>query len=633
MSKVVNTDLTEVQKKALRDWLKTEYTDLSLMLNGFFECVKTHQIEFGDSGDNLHLEREMRETIQKIRNELKELLNIGDKGSIVVKSNLIQFFDANLCFDYKRIFPLIAKTEIQFIHCNFSSTKEDLPIGWEGSGRVFEKRLFFHDCTFGEFISFSSSIFKEVVEFNNSTFMNSCDFHECTFEKNACFYGVDFKGVPNFSQANFLQKINLVNTNLNFSFEECQELVKKERRDDRRVNTLKMGKPITGAQIANDFRDSFRLFKGNLIDEHNQLDAANYRKIELYFKEIEMEENMENKKSKKFGWKIIKEKTLWLYNKLSELIFPKELPEYIEYGLLKFYRKISDHHLRLFDIVNIFVFFVAFHSLFVFGITKTLENYLLLGTKEEINYIVYTVLGSIVGICLIIVFYLLSQRKQIYIDILKRFIVGFLIFGFFLYLLMAKITSIDFRNQVVLHIVLFGLVALYCLIFFVLYLISKCTFLKNILYFFSYILFMIFFVLRPHIVAPVLGIFQEQKMDNVVLEKYIQTTKFSELEIIVKRCEALDRQIDWTHDRFQQVRQVLLKHSDEFLLGGECPKQEKNQDPMIYEDEVKKVSIMALKNTILNKALKAINMIYFIGIVLLLFSLVKTARKNSIVPS
>lgn len=317
-TKMIDTNLTDEQKNALQKWSTKNNKDLTIMLNEFFECVQTHQIKFSDSGENQCLAQEMKESIQKIKHELKKLLDIKKEDSIFVKSSLIQIFDEKLCFECEKIFTLISKVEIQFIHCEFFATKENFPIGWEGSGRVFEKKLFFHDCTFKEFISFSSSTFKEAIEFNNSTFVGSVDFHESTFEKNACFYGVNFGGVPNFSQANFLQKVNLVNTDLNFSFEKCREIVEKEkeRRINQRIKTLKMGKPIVGAKIANDFRDSFRLFKGNLIDEHNQLDAANYRKIELYFKEIEMEESLE-----KFNWEVLKKNNQKLFGKLNNF-FP-----------------------------------------------------------------------------------------------------------------------------------------------------------------------------------------------------------------------------------------------------------------------------------------------------------------------
>lgn len=635
MSSIINTDLTEIQKKALQDWFDTKNTDLALMLNGFFECVKTHQIEFGDSGDNQHLEQEIRESIQKIKEEIKTFLRI-EEGSIVVKSSVIQIFDAKLCFDYRKIYPLIAKAEIQFIHCQFLTTKEDLPIGWEGSGRVFEKKLFFHDCVFEEFVSFSSSVFKEAVEFNNSAFVSSVDFHECIFEKNACFYGVDFKGVPNFSQAKFLQKINLVNTNLNFSFEECRKFVEneKKRRIERRGETLKMGKPITGAQIANDFRDSFRLFKGNLIDGHNQLDATNYRKIELYFKEIEMEEGLENPK-KQFDWGILVEKIQKFYIRVSESIFPREMPMYVEYNLVKFYRKISDHHFGLFDIANIFVFFVAFHSIFVFGTMWGAKNFLLYGTDTEIRWIAIMLFCSIVGIIVFCIFYVF-HRKKIGLDIFIR-LAFLLLFSIFVYRFFQPLISrpeyVDLKNQLMLFTLSFGLVASYCLFFLFFYFMFKCRFLKNLFYFLSYPCFLFFFVTEPYIVAPVLGVFQGQKTDNVILEKYIQTTNFSEVKDLVQSCKILNQQIDWTHDQFQQVRQVLLKHSDEFLLNGECFKKKDGEDQKTYEIEVRKVSIMVLKNIVLNNALKTINMIYFIVVVLLLFSLVKTARKNSIVPS
>lgn len=622
MNKVINTDLTEVQKTALQDWLRAEYTDLPLMLNSFFERVKTHQIDFEDSGENQHLAQEVRNSIQRIKEKLKILLNTEKDGSIVVKSSLIQIFDAHLCFEYRRIFPLISKTEIQFVNCEFPTTKEDLPIGWEGSGRVFEKRLFFHDCTFGDFISFSSSIFKEVVEFNNSTFMNSCDFHECTFEKNACFYGVDFKGVPNFSQANFLQKINLVNTNLNFSFEECKKLVEseKERRINQRANTIKMGKPITGAQIANDFRDSFRLFKGNLIDEHNQLDATNYRKIELYFKEIEMKEAIkargDGEEDKQDSCELkVSQKIRRLYKRLEAKInfLSWNISTIIEQNLLYFYRTLSDHHTDLTRSINATIAYIAFNCIFLLLFKNIIG--VLGGDSKDIEKTASVLLFFYVGIIVLCLSYFLCKTGVKKTIANHAFWISLCLFVF-LFVFLAQ------RNDFFLVPFVLMAIFFYLLMLYFYFRIMKFIITRSIFVSLAYVAFIVFFCLNPYIVAPVLENSDKSEMYNYFMKEYIQNTSFDRLKGVVQQCEKLDRQIDWSRNQYSQIKQVLLGGSTILLTDEICANQT-NLD----------LSITVFKNWIFNNVLKIIHVVYSIVLALFVFSLIKTARKNSIIPS
>ncbi|EAI2978449.1 hypothetical protein E2809_07570 [Campylobacter coli] len=161
---------------------------------------------------------------------------------------------------------------------------------------------------------FMSGNFKNEARFDNSIFKDYVDFHECEFKKTACFYGVRFDKTPNFSQAIFKENLNVVNTNLNFTFGNLQERIKQEYKD---FNKTKEKKSLD--KFANDFRDSFRTFKNALIKDNNLLDASNFHKYELYCKELELK-----------------------FKKLK--IFSRE---WIEKWQLFFYRKLCDHHTDL----------------------------------------------------------------------------------------------------------------------------------------------------------------------------------------------------------------------------------------------------------------------------------------------
>ncbi|HEB7570673.1 TPA: pentapeptide repeat-containing protein, partial [Campylobacter coli] len=146
----------------------------------------------------------------------------------------------------------------------------------------------------------------------------------------ACFYGVKFDKTPNFSQAIFKGNLNVVNTNLNFTFDNLEEKIKQEYGSYKSQRIAKEAGVIPNLyqeksldKFANDFRDSFRNFKSTLIKDNNLLDASNFHKYELYCKELELK----NKKD-------------------------KTLKDRIDKWQLSFYRKLCDHHTDILQSLN-----------------------------------------------------------------------------------------------------------------------------------------------------------------------------------------------------------------------------------------------------------------------------------------
>ncbi|EAJ3860987.1 pentapeptide repeat-containing protein [Campylobacter jejuni] len=193
----------------------------------------------------------------------------------------------------------------------------------------FKKEVYFKNNDFKQ-VFFRNSKFNNNIHFNNSIFKDYADFHECEFEKTACFYGVKFDKTPNFSQAIFKGNLNAVNTNLNFTFDDLQERIKQEYAFYETQRTAKEAGVIPNLyqeksldKFANDFRDSFRIFKNALIKDNNLLDASNFHKYELYCKEIELK----NKKGKTFK-------------------------DVVDRWQLLFYRKLCDHHTDILQSLN-----------------------------------------------------------------------------------------------------------------------------------------------------------------------------------------------------------------------------------------------------------------------------------------
>ncbi|HEF1032507.1 TPA: hypothetical protein R9D36_001581, partial [Campylobacter coli] len=191
----------------------------------------------------------------------------------------------------------------------------------------------------------------------NSHFKDYVDFHECEFEKTACFYGVKFDKTPNFSQAIFKGNLNAVNTNLNFTFDDLQERIKQEYKDFNKDKKEEYQKSLD--KFANDFRDSFRTFKNVLIKDNNLLDASNFHKYELYCKEIELNSNDILSKYERDE----------VFDKLSSYLKQK-----VDWCLLLFYRKLSDHHTDLLKVLNNFFILIAVYYVYIITNTKLLEE-------------------------------------------------------------------------------------------------------------------------------------------------------------------------------------------------------------------------------------------------------------------
>lgn len=209
------------------------------------------------------------------------------------------------------------------------------------------------NCVFEDRVTIKGK-FNDNVYFNNSIFKDYANFHTCEFEKTANFYGVRFEKTPNFSQAIFKGNLNVVNTNLNFTFDDLQERIKQEYASYETQRTAKEAGVIPNLyqkksldKFANDFRDSFRTFKNALIKDNNLLDASNFHKYELYCKEIEL-------KNKKY----------------------KTLKDKMDKWQLIFYRKLCDHHTDILQSLNSLILvigiFVISSVAMVFGFNYSL---------------------------------------------------------------------------------------------------------------------------------------------------------------------------------------------------------------------------------------------------------------------
>ncbi|EFV5393185.1 pentapeptide repeat-containing protein [Campylobacter jejuni] len=211
-------------------------------------------------------------------------------------------------FENKILFFNLYFKNISFILCNFKNNTT------------------FQACTFKTFCNFESSVFENFVSFDKSMFLDKVSFYNTHFHK-----------VPNFSQAIFNENLNIVNTKLNFTFSNLEEKIEQECEEFNKNKKEEDQKSLD--KFANDFRDSFRIFKSALIKDNNLLDASNFHKYELYCKEIELK----NKKGKTFK-------------------------DVVDRWQLLFYRKLCDHHTNLILNLKWFIVIVGFFTSILFGL-------------------------------------------------------------------------------------------------------------------------------------------------------------------------------------------------------------------------------------------------------------------------
>ncbi|EAJ5403197.1 pentapeptide repeat-containing protein [Campylobacter jejuni] len=219
-------------------------------------------------------------------------------------------------FENKILFFNLYFKNISFILCNFKNNTT------------------FQACTFKTFCNFESSVFENFVSFDKSMFLDKVSFYNTHFHK-----------VPNFSQAIFNGNLNAINANLNFTFDNLEEKIKQEYEEFNKNKKKEDQKSLD--KFANDFRDSFRIFKNALIKDNNALDASNFHKYELYCKEIELK----NKKGKTFK-------------------------DVVDRWQLIFYCKLCDHHTDILQSLNSLILvigiFVISSVAMVFGFNYSL---------------------------------------------------------------------------------------------------------------------------------------------------------------------------------------------------------------------------------------------------------------------
>ena len=471
------------------------------------------------------------------------------------------------------------------------------------------------NLTFRKDVDFNNATFHDNAYFNNRVFENFVDFHETDFKKVACFYSVAFKKPVNFSSSIFNGASNFINAKIDFTYEELKKHIKNRSKNiDECIST------------ANDFRDSFRLIKHAFNDKGNALDASLFHCLELYCKELELEfalksTNAENSKN---------DKEVKSADKVEAKSKSKNRIElFLDLITLKLYRSTSDHHTNLLQIINFMVLTIAVYGFSLYAYENCILTWLLDYSYEWVCLILLLVLlWALFTTCRETSKYSISWKK-----VLIWFIALVLISALIVYLV-----SINYIAYIALFITSYLLIYRHIVI-----VASK----YNLSYLIYYSLFIVILFAKPFLIAPFISIFtseqaveskfkeytiryNENGLDNMLLDANLTNTKKdNKLDFIVENRKAILEELDCDKTLLIKSKNKCAKYINEITDRNASGNNTQEAPEKPYAE-----ALNALKyDEIMQSTQKSANLLYSFIMLLVIYSLTKTARKNSVVPS
>ena len=468
------------------------------------------------------------------------------------------------------------------------------------------------NLTFRKDVDFNNATFHDNAYFNNRVFENFVDFHETDFKKVACFYSVAFKKPVNFSSSIFNGASNFINAKIDFTYEELKKHIKNRSKNiDEYIST------------ANDFRDSFRLIKHAFNDKGNALDASLFHCLELYCKELELEfalkstnaENSKNDKEVKSADKVeAKSKSK---NRIEILL---------DFITLKLYRNTSDHHTNLLRIINFMALTVAVYGFSIFMYEKIISKYLI---SLPYNF-VYSILLVTLGVILWVTYHRIAKYNIAWINML---LVGLVM----LMIILVVAISTKYTAYIALFITLY--------LFLYYKAITKSKY--DLACLFYYGCFIAIFFIKPFLIAPFISIFtseqaieskfkeytiryNENGLDDMLLDANLTNTKKdNKLDFIVENRKTILEELDCDKTLLIKSKNKCAKYINEITDRNASGNNTQEAPEKPYAE-----ALNALKyDEIMQSTQKSANLLYGFIILLVIYSLTKTARKNSVVPS
>ncbi|EGU0619131.1 hypothetical protein JFN79_001559, partial [Campylobacter coli] len=467
-------------------------------------------------------------------------------------------------------------------------------------------------------LNFSNTHFKDNVYFNNSEFYSYADFHECEFDDIACFYGVKFHKIPNFSACYFKEQkaANLINVDIdkldfksvekyiedNYQDETCEN--KQEITEEQRNNNCKL-------KCAKHLKDSFRVIKDVLITQNNTLEAQEWHKLELYAKERELLFEVES---------CYKEKNKPFIAAKSE--DKNSINLTFSVLLLWIYRVTSLHHTNLPRIIN----FTSL-NIVAFGCLVCLITYLSYHIDKQSNFWFRGVF--ILSVLVMAIVYLTLKKHKL--KSIRLILFTFLAFLMALFLIQS-ITLLHLFSDVVFALFLYCLlvIALICLYPYI----NSISFVSYCFNWLVYFFFVMVVVIKPQLINPFAGIFSSDKLYESQFEKSLNdlnTSAIINLASILQNDFNLhlkDQNISFTE--LNSAKALIIANKENLLKLNDV---NSNITKEVLGEKYTELLKIINQDKITENTIKSTSVLYSIILLLCIFSLQKTARKNSIVPS
>lgn len=521
--------------------------------------------------------------------------------------------------DVVNLSKVVFKEEVHFHGTKFNKaiiSETNFENKADFSNATFNEKAYFRNAIFTKTAKLNNILFKNNAYFKNTLFKDFVDFGETNFENNANFYSANFEKSVNFSSIIFNGALNFVNAKTDFTYEELKKFIVN-------TSTNNIEKCISAT---NDFRDGFRLMKHALNNKGNALDASLFHRLELYCKELELEFTLENAKAK--NSKNSKE-----VKSVDEVEAKPKSKSRIELFLdlitLKLYRNTSDHHTNLFKIINFAILSIA-----VYGLSfLVLDNFLLKAMIDSPKILMLLLLFIFLIGLLACLLYLTMKYK------IRWATVPIGIFIYVISIIPGLVNAFDYSIYVVIFILLY--VSLYALSFYL----FRFSFVR----FMAYLIFMAIFLDKPVLITPFIVIFTSEKIAESKFEEYIIKYNNNGLDDMLLDANFTNIKAEHKINFIVKNRKIILETLDnsrtstpliDFVKKYIKYLKEPMENNVSYEnlnETTKKSYEKALNALKYDEAMQSIqksaNLLYVFIMLLVIYSLTKTARRNSVVPS
>lgn len=315
--------------------------------------------------------------------------------------------------------------------------------------------------------------------------------------------------------------------------------------------------------------------------------------------------------------RILKFEYLKFYKKISSL--GKTMLDFtlwFDCILLQVYRNTSNHHTNFLKILNFTILMISLYAFMGFVFSKTI-NFI-----SSFNSVSIIIANYFILFALIIVFF--NVKRQLH---QQGSILFFGIFGTFIILMML------FLSPVYIPTFCF-LIYFASILFFYLLFTCKIKLFVFILRLVAYGCLIVVIILKPQLINPFAGIFSSDKLYESKFEKSLNDLNTSAIINLASisqndfNLHLKDQNISFTE--LNSAKTLIIANKENLL---ELNDANSNIAKEVLGEKYTELLKTINQDKIAENTIKSTSVLYSIILLLCIFSLQKTARKNSIVPS